>query len=269
MSATTDQLLRPLITEPRSAAIFCDIDGTLAPIVDRPEDSRVAHEVSLLLGQLGRHLGSVACVSGRSVAEARRLVGVDAITYVGSHGAEILAPGADQPDLVEAFASWEGRVREFVGGRADDPQSRRLGLRLEDKGPIKAFHWRGAPDEGAARTLLEGFAREAEAEGLATHWGRKVLEIRPPVAVDKGQAVRTLLERRPASVALYGGDDVTDLDAFDALDALAESGTLRSAVRVGVRSAEGPPEIVERADLVVEGVDGFVEVLVVLADALR
>ncbi len=96
-----------------------------------------------------------------------------------------------------------------------------------------------------------------------------MLEIRPPVPVDKGQAVLTMLERRPASAALYGGDDVTDLDAFDALDSLSRSGGLAAAVRVGVRSSEGPAGIVERADLVVEGVDGFVEVLATLVDALR
>lgn len=269
MSATTAQLLEPLTSEPRSAALFCDIDGTLAPIVSRPEDSRVGEQVPSLLTRLSRSYGLVACVSGRSVAEARRIVGVDTISYVGSHGAEILEAGDAEPELVEAFASWEGQVSEFAGVRADAPETRRLQVRLEDKGAIKAFHWRGAPDEDAARTLLEGVAREAETAGLDTHWGRKVLEIRPPVPVDKGQAVRTLLERHPASVALYAGDDVTDLDAFDALDALTAAGSVRAAVRVGVRSAEGPAAIVKRADLVVEGVDGLVEVLAALADALR
>ena len=273
MSATIDpaldKALRPLTQDPRGAAIFCDIDGTLAPIVGRAEDARVPEEVSLLLGRLARAYGTVACVSGRSVAEAQRLVGVSAIAYVGSHGAELLEPGASRPELVEAFASWEGRVREFAGNQAGHPDTKRLGVRLEDKGPIKAFHWRGAADERAAQTFLEGIAREACTEGLGIHWGRKVLEIRPPVHVDKGHGVRTLLERRPASCALYGGDDATDLDAFGALDALVASREIEAAVRVGVRSAEGPAAIVERADLVVDGVNGFLEVLTALDYAIR
>ncbi len=261
--------LAPLTSEPRRAAIFCDIDGTLAPIVRRPEESHVREDASRLLSRLGRAYGYVACVSGRPAAEARRLVGVGSIAYVGSHGAEILEAGAKHPLLVEAFASWEGRTRRFARARAEDRELRRLRVRLEDKGPIKAFHWRGAPDENAAQTLLEGVAQEAQAEGLDIHWGRKVLEIRPPVPVDKGQAVRTLIEKAGVDAALYGGDDVTDLDAFGALDSLSASGALVAGVRVGVRSAEGPSAIVDRADLVVDGVDGFVEVLVALADALR
>jgi trehalose 6-phosphate phosphatase len=123
------------------------------------------------------------------------------------------------------------------------------------------------PDEDAARTHLEGLAQEAEAAGLHTHWGRKVLEIRPPVPLDKGQAVRDLSGRAGVRAALFGGDDATDLDAFDALEALVDEGELDHAVRVGVQSDEGPPGIVERADLVVDGVKGFAQVLSVLAEA--
>ncbi len=104
-------------------------------------------------------------------------------------------------------------------------------------------------------------AQEAETAGLAIHWGRKVLEIRPPVPVDKGQAVRDLVLSSGARTALFGGDDVTDLDGFSALATLVEEGVLEQAVRVGVRSDEGPPEILEQADLVVDGIEGFQQVL--------
>jgi trehalose 6-phosphate phosphatase len=258
--------LRPLTGDPGKAAVLCDIDGTLAPIVRRAEEAHVREEVSLLLGRLARRYRCVACVSGRSATEARRLVGVGGIAYVGSHGAETLAPGAKRPSLLPAFASWEGQVRGFASER-DTPELRMLRIRIEDKGAIAAFHWRGVPDEESARTRLEGIAQEAEAEGLTTHWGRKVLEIRPPVPVDKGMALRELVEECGARAALYGGDDATDLDAFDALDTLAAGGKLDAAVKVGVRSDEGPAAIVERADIVVDGVGGFVQVLAALAEA--
>lgn len=268
MSASTtpelSEALRPLTSDPAAGAVLCDIDGTLAPIVDRPEDSHVREEISLLLSRLARRYGLVACVSGRSVAEARRLVGVGAIAYVGSHGAEVAGAGQARPRLVDAFASWEQRVRGFVAEREHDRDLKLLRVRLEDKGPIRAFHWRGAPDEAAAETWLTGIAQEAEAEGLAIHWGRKVLEIRPPVHVDKGEGIRTLLQGTATRVALYGGDDVTDLDAFDALDALVSGGSLTTAIRVGVRSSEGPQAIVDRADVLVDGVRGFTDVLVAL-----
>ena len=256
--------LRPLTEAPERAAVLCDIDGTLAPIVTRAEQAHVREEISRLLGRLARGYRLVACISGRSAAEARRLVGVGGIAYAGSHGAELLEPGATRARLLPAFTSWEQPVRRFAGER-DTTELRLLRIRIEDKGPIVAFHWRGVPEEELARSHLEGLAKEAEAGGLATHWGRKVLEVRPPVPVDKGLAVRELLSGSGVEAALFGGDDATDLDAFDALDALMEEGALQSAVRVGVRSDEGPGAIVERADVVVDGVDGFVGVLAGLA----
>jgi trehalose 6-phosphate phosphatase len=258
--------LRPLTADPARAAVFCDIDGTLAPIVSRPEETHVREEVSRLLGRLGRRYGCVACVSGRPVAEARRLVGVGSIAYAGSHGAELLRAGEKRPSVVPAFASWEGRVRRFVAARENVRELKLLRIRIEDKGPINAFHWRDVPDEQAAETWLSGVAQEAETEGFATHWGRKVLEIRPPVPVDKGQAVRALVETSAVRSALFAGDDATDLDAFAAFDDLLAAGTLDSAIRVGVSSTEGPAAIVERADVVVDGVAGTVAVLAALAE---
>jgi trehalose 6-phosphate phosphatase len=263
---TLADTLRPLTEDPASAAVFCDIDGTLAPIVQRAEDAHVREQVSVLLGRLARRYLVVACVSGRPAAEARRLVGVGGLAYAGSHGAELLEPGSKQPRLVPAFKSWEGRIRRFAA-KHDTTELRLMRVRIEDKGPIAAFHWRGAPDEDGARTRLEGLAQEAEAAGFHTHWGRKVLEVRPPVPIDKGQAVRDIVARTHARSAMFGGDDATDLDAFDALDALVRAGTLEHAVRVGVRSAEGPSAIVERADLVVDGVGGFSRVLEALAES--
>ena len=258
------EALQPLLADPARSAVLCDIDGVLAPIVRRADDARVSQQVSVLLSRLVRRFGLVACVSGRSAADARRLVGVGGIAYAGSHGAELLEPGAAKPRTNEAFQRWEGRVKGFVAEQ-DTPELRRLRVRIEDKGPIAAFHWRGVPDEDEARTRLVQLAAEAEAEELTTHWGRKVLEVRPPVRVDKGQAVRALLEPAGARIALFGGDDTTDLDAFDALVELRDEGALEAAVLVGVRSDEGPPEIVERADLVVDGVQGFTRVLAALA----
>jgi trehalose 6-phosphate phosphatase len=259
--------LRPLTGDPARAAIFCDIDGVLAPIVQRAEEAKVPQAVSVILGRLGRRYGLVACVSGRSATEARRLVGVGSIAYAGSHGAELLETGAAQPTVIDDFRSWEDRVRRFAADR-DTRELRGLRVRIEDKGPISAFHWRNVPDEEAARTHLEALAADAEDQGFWTHWGRKVLEVRPPVQIGKDRAVRELLERADGvRVALFGGDDTTDLDAFKALGELAGDGRLDHVVRVGVRSDEGPPAIVEQADLVVDGVEGFARVLSTLDQA--
>jgi trehalose 6-phosphate phosphatase len=259
---TVAEALRPLTEAPERAGIFLDVDGTLAPIVERADEAAVPEKTALLLGRLARRYGTVACVSGRAAADARRLVGVGGIVYAGAHGAELLEPGAAGPTVLPAFASWTERVREFARVR-DERDLRLLRVRIEDKGPIVAFHWRGVPDEDAARTRIEAIAQEAETEGFVTHWGRKVLEVRPPVPVNKGQAVDEIVRRTGIHTALFAGDDATDLDAFDALD----RGELDARVKVGVASDEGPAAIVERADLVVDGTDGMLVVLESLAEA--
>jgi trehalose 6-phosphate phosphatase len=258
--------LRPLTEAPQRSAVLCDVDGTLAPIVERAEQAAVPQEVSRLLGTMARRYRCVACISGRSAAEARRLVGVGGIAYAGSHGAELLEPGAKRARVLPAFEEWTGRVHAFVDAR-DLRSLRSLRVRVEDKGAIMAFHWRGSPDEEAAQGHVEEIASEAEGAGFATHWGRKVLEVRPPVPVDKGRPVRELVRSTGARRALFGGDDATDLDAFEALDELLAEGDLELAIRVGVRSEDGPEEIVARADLAVDGTQGFVALLAVLAAA--
>jgi trehalose 6-phosphate phosphatase len=261
---TIADALRPLTERPDEAAVLCDIDGTLAPIVERAEEATVPEATSRLLGRIARRYRVVACISGRGATEARRIVGVGGIAYAGSHGAELLLPGEGQAELVPAFATWRDRVRDFALGK-DSAELRMMRVRIEDKGPIVAFHWRGARDEAGALTQIQAIAAEAEGAGFITHWGRKVLEIRPPVPIDKGQAVRELLRRAPVRTAMFGGDDATDLDVFEVLAELRSEGALDSIVCVGVRSDEGPPAIVERADLVVDGTQGFVQVLEVLA----
>ncbi len=251
------EALRPLTADPAQAALFFDVDGTLSPIVERAQDAQVPKETSLLLARLSRRYASVACISGRGAADVRRLVGVGGIEYSGLHGAELLGPNTTRPQVLPEFASHMPEVQRFARER-DNAELRALRVRIEDKGPIMTFHWRGAPDEEAAHARVRQIADEAEADGLWIHWGRKVLEIRPPVPIGKGRAVRDLLARTRVRAALYAGDDATDLDAFEAL---AE---VESPVRVGVRSDEGPVEIVERADLVVDGVEGVKQVLAAL-----
>jgi trehalose 6-phosphate phosphatase len=251
--------------DPERAAILLDVDGTLAPIVRHADDAQVPEATRQKLIAIARRYGLVACVTGRRAAEARRMVALGIVHYVGTHGTELLRAGATEPELDPQVEDWMRRVQTF-GHEAHSTELRRLRVRLEDKGAIVAFHWRGAPDEGAARAAIDTLAARAEAAGLRTHWGRKVLEVRPPVRMDKGTGIRGLLERADVEVALYAGDDATDLDAFRALRELVSEGRLRSAVLVGVRSEEGPAEIVDEADLVVDGPDGVGALLGALSD---
>jgi trehalose 6-phosphate phosphatase len=252
-----DALLAPLRDDPGSAAILCDVDGTLAPIVERSADARVPAETVGLLASLAAGYRLVGCVSGRPAAEVREMVGRDELVYVGNHGYELLRPGDSDASANPALSGREGDAASFLG----DVELDAGGLRLEDKGPIQALHWRGARDEGAAERRARDIAERAEAGGLVAHWGRKVLEIRPPVEVDKGSAIGALLRAEGIAAALYGGDDRTDVDAFRRLRGMREAGELRAAVCLGVESGEGPPEVTAEADAVVDGPEGFAAAL--------
>lgn len=264
-AATLVEALEPVRTDPHVSAILLDIDGTLAPIVRHAADAHVPQATRTLLIEIARRYRVVGCVSGRRSTSARQMVAIGTIAYVGNHGGELLRPGSTRAEVDPQLLEWTARVREFAQ-RVYTPEHQRLRVRSEDKDSIAAFHWRGAPDEALAEEAVREIARRAEAEGLAVHWGRKVLEVRPPVRVDKGGAVQRLLRDVDVDAALYAGDDTTDLDAFRALTELAESGRLKAAVRVGVRSDEGPPAIAEEADVVVDAGDGVRALLAALLD---
>jgi trehalose 6-phosphate phosphatase len=228
----TPVLLVRLRSEPERAAVLLDVDGTLAPIVARPEEAAVPDETRAEVERLAGRYGLVACISGRPAADARRLVGLDGLEYVGVHGLEADPEAKRFTPQLEAFAE-----------RIPWPWT------VESKGGVTiSFHYRDAPD-GEGRRRADEVAEAAEAAGLTPHHGRKVLEVRPPVDADKGTAVRRLLEGRPLTRALYAGDDTTDLDAFRGLD---EAG-LDVALKVSVGSPEMNPAMLTRADLVVDG----------------
>jgi trehalose 6-phosphate phosphatase len=226
-----------IASEPRAAALFLDVDGVLAPIVERPDEAAVPADTRAELERLAGRYALVACVTGRTGEVARRIVGVDGIRYVGEHGLEL------DPDAAE----WAGQVQAFAD---------RAGWADTERKPLSvAFHYRTAPDPQAARVELEGIQRDALADGLRARWGRLVLEVLPPVQATKGSAVRRLLAESGLRRALYAGDDTTDLDGFSALDGL------EAAVRVAIVSTEGPSQLGTHADLIVGSPDAFRELL--------
>jgi trehalose 6-phosphate phosphatase len=257
-------LIAPLLEDPRSAAVLTDIDGTLAPIAQRPEQVAVPDAARALLAELSGRFAVVGCISGRRAAEARALVGVEGIAYAGNHGLELLLPGDEEPRLDALLRDDAEAAARFLAG-LDGEGLAAFGLRIEDKGPIQALHWRGAEDERAAEGRAREIAAEAGREGLEPRWGRKVLELRPAGGGGKEAAVGALLAEDGVSAAIYGGDDRTDIDAFRRLRELRDRGRLRTAVCVGVISPEAPSELAEQADFPVEGPTGWLAVLRALA----
>jgi trehalose 6-phosphate phosphatase len=229
-------VLAPLRDAPERAAILLDIDGTLAPIVARPEDAAIPEETREVLRGLVARYALVGAITGRPSAVAEEFVSVPGVQIVGSHGLEL----ADEVD------DWRGRLRSFRDGET---------WPVEDKGLALSYHYRTHPDHDAARAELELVAQRAREDGLRTRFGRMVLEVLPPLDVHKGTAVQALLARAGLTRGLFAGDDTTDLDAFSALD------QLDVGVKIAVDSAEAPPELRARADLVVPGTAALVDLL--------
>jgi trehalose 6-phosphate phosphatase len=265
VTAKLDELLAPVKADPKRSAILLDVDGVLAPIVQHPDDAHMPETTRRPLIDVAKRYGVVACVSGRRASDARRIVSLGSIAYLGSHGSEVLKPGSIEPEMDGELAAWTRRVQTFAR-EAFGEELRRLRVRLEDKEAIAALHWRGVPDEDDAEAAVRRVAEQAEDAGFTTHWGRKVLEIRPPVRIDKGAGIVALLRDMDLDAAVYVGDDVTDIDAFHGLTELIEMGRLGSAVRIGVRSEEGPSKLAEEADHMVEGTDGVRDFLKALLD---
>lgn len=229
--------LDAVTVNPGEAGIFLDFDGVLAPIVPRPEDAYPPQETRDELVRLCAKYALVAVVSGRGGDDVRDRVGVDGLVYVGSHGLE----------LDRNAERWRHQIIEFA---SDAPWPRQ---ETELKGLSVAFHFRHREDEQAAVRELEELAERAREDGLAARFGRKVLEVLPPVGSNKGTAVRSLMEGAELSRALVAGDDTTDLDAFMAVE------ELEHRVRVAVLAPESPPLLGEHADLVLESPQQFLD----------
>ncbi|HEX9891829.1 MAG TPA: trehalose-phosphatase [Actinomycetota bacterium] len=234
------------------AAVLVDFDGTLSEIAPTPEEARPVAGAVEALEALGGRFAVVAVVSGRPAAQVAALTG-GRVRCFGLYGLEDTEGGGPVPALPDRLLA---RVREAAAGIE--------GTRVELKGSHVALHYRGAEDpDGAGRALREALGPVAEREGLRMLEGKRVLELAPAGGPTKGDVIRRVARENGLRAVLYAGDDVADLEAFDAVEALAGEGV--AAFPVAVRTEETPLELLERAGLVVEGPAGLVALLGSLA----
>jgi trehalose 6-phosphate phosphatase len=229
---------------PRTSAILLDVDGTLSPIVATPDRAVLVDGAGAELARLVERYRVVAAISGRTHEELARIVDVPGVLRIGMYGLEEAPVSADALSAVRAVAD------EVAGAR------------VEPKGATIAVHYRGAPDAVAAGRALEQRLRAvADRAGLELAAGKRVLELVPAGRPLKEAAVERVLGDAELRAALYAGDDVADLRAFATLDRATASGRLERAVKVAVRGNETPRELLDAADIVVEGPAGMVRLL--------
>lgn len=261
--AIFDRVLSVLKAE--RAGLITDIDGTISYLAASPAAARVSQPLRSHLAALAARLTLVAIVSGRSCADSRALIGLDGLVYVGNHGLEMFTRNG-------LVVQSEARVyRHQIAALLEElrPVCRRLaGVIVEDKGATASVHYRLVERaEEARKTLLEAIHNSPLAAGLSITEGKMVIEVRPPVQVNKGTAVRNLIEEYSLIGVAYLGDDLTDVDAFETLASLDSRSACR-CLSIAVAGPETPERVRSVANLHLDGVSEVEHMLGLLARAL-
>ena len=235
-------------------AVCLDFDGTIAPIVEDPAAARPLPGVVELLGPLADRYAAAAIVSGRPATYLASHAAAPGVRYLGMYGLEEIVEGRVQvdPRLEAARPAVEAAREELAGDRAVTAS----GAHLEDKRYAVAVHTRRVAEPGRwAGPIGQAAARVAAGHGLEVVPGRMVWELRPQVHSDKGDAVRRVVAESGAGALVVAGDDLGDLPGF------AVAAALGGGLRVVAGSAEAPAELLDAADLVVDGPEGVRELL--------
>lgn len=262
-SAAQARLRDALAQRPRG--LLSDVDGTLSAIAPTPGDATLLPGVRELLEQAQTRFDVVAAVSGRAAENARQLVGVSGLLYLGNHGLERLDPNTDTLHILPEAEPYIKAINLVMAEVQAPLMETYPGLLFERKGVTASIHVRNTerPDE-AERAVYQRVLESARELKLLVTQGRKIVELRPPVQANKGTAVTDLVRTAGLRSALYLGDDRTDLDAFRALRQLTVEGVCQG-VAVAVLNDEAPPGLTDDADVTLPSVDavpGFLRWLI-------
>ncbi|MYA49150.1 MAG: trehalose-phosphatase [Chloroflexi bacterium] len=225
----------------RPGCIFTDIDGTLSPIIADPLAASVPDATRSALAALAKRT-TVVALTGRSVADARRVLRLDTVIYSGNHGAEWWEEGA--VSIEPAAEPYLERVQEVA--KAVERGITTPGTLLEHKGASLSVHYRNTAEPDAARSGILDFLY-AHAQGMSIREGKMVVEVRPPVELSKGEAVRSFTRRRGLASALVLGDDRTDAEAFAVVREMRDAGAIHG-LSAAVATADAPTELLASAD---------------------
>lgn len=227
-----------------------DVDGTIAEIAPTAEEVKTSPAVKQHLASLVPRLPLVSAISGRLIKVLRELVGVEGVVYNGNHGLERWVNGKLEvrPEVQPYVAKIQAVIAEL--GTVLKP----MGVSFEDKGAGLVFHYRTLPDREEVReTILREISCSPAAQPFHIDKARAVIELRPPLEISKGSVLKELIESYNLKSAVYMGDDVADIGAFNVMRELS-CGPRFHGLALGVIGAETPPDVAENVDLVLRGV---------------
>ena len=239
-----------------------DVDGTISETTPEPDMACVSPACRHYLGILTHRLALVAAISGRRAATVKNMVNIDGMIYVGNHGMESWVN--DHTEMVESLTDYPEIIKAVI--RELTLRLKLKGITIEDKGITASIHYRQCPDtELAERTILSELKAIAQAGKLRTSRNKKTVELLPPLDFNKGTAVTELIRKYHLGAAVYMGDDVTDIDAFEAIHREAATPHFQG-LAIGVTSKEMPARLIETADFTLSGVTDVARFLKWLCD---
>lgn len=236
----------------RRTAVVTDVDGTIIQIAPTPAEAVLSPSMKDVIIKLSRKFQMVAVVSGRSVEDVKRMIGIEGLLYVGNHGMEYMKSGQVQVD--EDTKRYIQLINEAACKIKKEESCNVEGVLLEDKGLCFSIHYRLCKDPNTRETLLDTIKDMEELKGLQIKEGRKVIEIRPPTGYDKGKILERIIHENNIKKLVYLGDDVTDSDAFRKLNELKNQGKV-DGESIIIISGEIPSRIKEEASYFLESVD--------------
>ena len=231
--------------------LITDIDGTISQSAPTPQQAEVSPLCRQYLSALCNHLALVAAISGRPATEAKNMINIDEIVYIGNHGLERWSGGHSEftKDAQDYFKVIEAAIEELT------PLLSIKGISIDNKRVTATIHYRLCHDpQSAERHILAAIENSPHARGLRTIQGRMAIDLIPPVKVNKGTATLDLIQEYNLQGGVYLGDDLTDIDAFRAIHAACHDLDFQGFA-IGVISQEMPEKLAEEADFTLNGVD--------------
>jgi len=253
----------------RPLGLVFDIDGTISPIAPTPGEARLYPGIAQQLAAANEHAGVyVAINTGRAADIGAAMVNVEGLTYMGVYGLEWLKGPLTRPivELLPEARIYSESAKQLLdmaeAGLADIPE-----ILIERKRTGGAIHFRLAPDHHVAHErILALLAEPTRQRGMRLIDGKLMLELVPPLEMNKGKALRRLVQHFELRGIMFAGDDVSDLDAVREIRQMKEEGI--AAISVAVKHHDSPPALLREADIAVEQVDGMAELLGEIVAAL-
>jgi trehalose 6-phosphate phosphatase len=251
--------LRTVLAQ-RPLGLAFDIDGTLSPIAPTPDEASLYPGVLPLLERAKKH-AHIAIMTGRSIDEGAAMFNLDDLIYIGTHGLEwaVGLPWLHPVEIVpEALSYYE--PGKYLLDLVEQHLSELPGVIVQRKRIGGSIHYRLAPDPIETRQKLMSLLEQpAQQVNMKLSEGKLVVEIRVPLAVHKGRAIRKFVEQYNLNAIIFAGDDRTDLDAVKEITRMRKEGI--AALSIVVQHHDTLPSLLENADIVVQGMEGMISIL--------